>query len=129
MSLDDPNSPKAVESAAAPAPLAAEAPKPAAPPAPAAPTVPPQIQDFDALINKDVQNFVELGDKIGGLVGEQVGSSCLGCRQEHFADLPIVESGLAGLQGGAHLPLRFDKGEETGTAAPRAHDGASQCVR
>lgn len=73
MSLDDPHSPKAAESAASPAPLAAEAPKPAPPPAPAAPTVPPQIEDFDALINKDVQNFVDLGNKIGGLVAEQVG--------------------------------------------------------
>ncbi|PLB43589.1 adenylyl cyclase-associated protein [Aspergillus steynii IBT 23096] len=71
MSLDDPHSPKAAESAAAPTPLAAEAPKAAAAPAPAAPTVPPQIQDFDALINKDVQNFVDLGNTIGGLVAEQ----------------------------------------------------------
>jgi hypothetical protein len=34
--------------------------------------VPPQIQDFDALIKGDVQNFVNLGEKIGGLVAEQV---------------------------------------------------------
>lgn len=77
MSLDDPNSPKAVESAAVPTPSAAEAPQAAAPPAPATPTVPPQIHDFDALINKDVQNFVDLGNKIGGLVEEQVGYPCM----------------------------------------------------
>jgi adenylyl cyclase-associated protein len=34
--------------------------------------VPPQIEDFDALIKGDVQNFVNLGEKIGGLVAEQV---------------------------------------------------------
>ncbi|KAJ6180895.1 hypothetical protein N7519_011356 [Penicillium mononematosum] len=38
---------------------------------PAAAPVPPQIQDFDALIKGDVQNFVNLGEKIGGLVAEQ----------------------------------------------------------
>ncbi|KAJ5883566.1 uncharacterized protein N7473_010452 [Penicillium subrubescens] len=32
---------------------------------------PPQIQDFDALIKGDVQNFVSLGEKVGGLVAEQ----------------------------------------------------------
>ncbi|KAA8651837.1 hypothetical protein EYZ11_004363 [Aspergillus tanneri] len=71
MSLDDPHSPKAVGTTAAPEPVATEAPKPAAPAAPAAPPLPPQIQDFDTLINKDVQNFVDLGDNIGGLVAEQ----------------------------------------------------------
>ncbi|KAJ6116795.1 hypothetical protein N7512_006520 [Penicillium capsulatum] len=44
MAIDDPSSPK---------------------------NIPPQIQDFDALIKGDVQNFVNLGEKIGGLVAEQ----------------------------------------------------------
>lgn len=39
---------------------------------PPAPSLPPQIEDFDELIKKEVQNFVNLGNKIGGLVGEQV---------------------------------------------------------
>ena len=55
-------------------PATPEPPKPAPPPpaAPVAAPVPPQIEDFDALIKGDVQNFVNLGEKIGGLVAEQV---------------------------------------------------------
>jgi adenylyl cyclase-associated protein len=75
MSLDDPNDPKSAGTPTA-APVVPEPPKPTPPPpaAPAAAPIPPQIQDFDALIKGDVQNFVNLGDKIGGLVAEQVGS-------------------------------------------------------
>ncbi|KAE8380575.1 adenylate cyclase associated N terminal-domain-containing protein [Aspergillus bertholletiae] len=71
MGLDDPSSPKTLNAAAAPETVAPEPPKPALPPAPAAPAVPPQIEDFDTLINKDVRNFVDLGNKIGDLVAEQ----------------------------------------------------------
>ncbi|KAJ5658495.1 uncharacterized protein N7484_002144 [Penicillium longicatenatum] len=73
MSLDDPNDPKSAGTPTAAAPVVPEPPKPAPPPpaAPAAAPIPPQIQDFDALIKGDVQNFVNLGDKIGGLVAEQ----------------------------------------------------------
>ncbi|PWY77454.1 adenylyl cyclase-associated protein [Aspergillus heteromorphus CBS 117.55] len=67
MSLDDPNSPKTVGAENA----LPEPPKPAPPAAPAAAPVLPQIQDFDTLIKEDVRNFVELGRKIDGLVGEQ----------------------------------------------------------
>lgn len=75
MSLDDPNASKATSAAATPAPPTPEPTKPPAPPAPpAAESLPPQIQDFDALIKGDVQNFVNLGEKIGGLVAEQVSS-------------------------------------------------------
>lgn len=75
MSLDDPNVPKGLNGATSDAPATPEPPKPSPPPpaAPAAPQIPPQIQDFDALIKGDVQNFVKLGQKIGGLVEEQVG--------------------------------------------------------
>ena len=75
MSLDDPNSPKPIEPAvgAAVQSPAPSQPKIPAPPAPsAAPQTPPQIDDFDALIKNEVQNFVNLGEKIGGLVEEQV---------------------------------------------------------
>lgn len=60
-----------------PAPAPSSSPKaaPAPAPAPAAPAVPEQLADFDALINGDVQKFVELGKAIDGLVGEQVGRS------------------------------------------------------
>ncbi|OKO93316.1 Adenylyl cyclase-associated protein [Penicillium subrubescens] len=73
MSLDDPNITKGMGSPSAAAPATPEPPKPAPPPPapPAAPQVPPQIQDFDALIKGDVQNFVSLGEKVGGLVAEQ----------------------------------------------------------
>ena len=73
MTLDDPSSPKYVSPSAAPTPVAPEPPQPApiaAPPA-AAP-VPPQIEDFDELIKGDVRKFVELAEKVGGLVEEQV---------------------------------------------------------
>ena len=84
MTLDDPNSPKHTSPSAAPAPAPAppEPPKPApAPVAPAAAPIPPQIEDFDELIKTDVRNFVELGEKVGGLVDEQVRQSelCLRC--------------------------------------------------
>jgi adenylyl cyclase-associated protein len=74
MSLDDPNVSKGTGSPSAAAPATPELPKPAPPPPapPAAPQVPPQIQDFDALIKGDVQTFVNLGEKVGGLVAEQV---------------------------------------------------------
>jgi adenylyl cyclase-associated protein len=74
MSLDDPNVSKGIGSPSAAAPATPELPKPAPPPPapPAAPQVPPQIQDFDALIKGDVQTFVNLGEKVGGLVAEQV---------------------------------------------------------
>ncbi|RAK71645.1 adenylate cyclase-binding protein [Aspergillus fijiensis CBS 313.89] len=71
MSLDDPNSPKTIGAIAAPETATPETPKAAPPATPAAPPVPPQIQDFDTLINEDVRTFVELGQKINGLVGEQ----------------------------------------------------------
>lgn len=74
MSLDDPSSPKSNGGPPSSVPATPEPPK-AIPPPPAAPVaapIPPQIQDFDALIKGDVQNFVNLGEKIGGLVAEQV---------------------------------------------------------
>lgn len=74
MSLDDPNASKSIGTPTTGPSATPEPPKPTPPPpaAPAAPQIPPQIQDFDALIKGDVQNFVNLGEKIGGLVAEQV---------------------------------------------------------
>lgn len=74
MSVEEPNIPKNQSGTATAAPATPEPPKASPPPpaAPAAPQIPPQIQDFDALIKGDVQNFVKLGAKIGGLVEEQV---------------------------------------------------------
>lgn len=77
MSLDDPNSPKSTGGVSASVPATPEPPKgipppPVAPAAPAAALVPPQIQDFDALIAEDIQKFVKLGEEIGGPVAEQV---------------------------------------------------------
>lgn len=74
MSLDDHESQKASGSSAAPEPQASEGPTPTEPPAPAAAPLPPQIEDFDKLISNEVRNFVELGQKVGGLVAEQVGT-------------------------------------------------------
>lgn len=67
----------AVNNNNAPAPpqvVAPEPPKPApvAPPAPVADPVPPQIEDFDALIKGDVQKFVDDAQNVGDLVAEQV---------------------------------------------------------
>lgn len=60
----------------APVPIQPSVPEPpkqvAPPPAPAPKPESPQIQAFDDLIKTDVQAFVDLGKKIGGLVGEQV---------------------------------------------------------
>lgn len=83
MSLDDPNAPKQIETGA-PAAVAEPAaptqtkaaPSPPAHPAPA--QLPQQIQDFDDLIKGDVQTFVDLGEKIGSLVEEQVRKPCFG---------------------------------------------------
>lgn len=78
MSLDDPSAANNMGTPSTAAPATPEPPKPTPPPAaPAAPQIPPQIQDFDALIKGDVQNFVNLGEKIGGLVAEQVSVACL----------------------------------------------------
>lgn len=77
MSLDDHDGPQNMGTPAASASATPEPPKPTPPSSavPAAPQVPPQIQDFDALIKGDVQNFVNLGEKVGGLVAEQVSSA------------------------------------------------------
>lgn len=73
MTLDDPTSPKHISPSTAPIPPPPEPPKPApAPAAAVAAPIPPQIEDFDELIKGDVRNFVELGEKVGGLVAEQV---------------------------------------------------------
>lgn len=79
MSLDDPIASKSMGSPATATSATPEPSKPAPPPPepPVAAQVPPQIQDFDELIKKDVQNFVKLGEKIGGLVEEQVRVVCL----------------------------------------------------
>ncbi|KAJ5937960.1 hypothetical protein N7454_004302 [Penicillium verhagenii] len=73
LSLDDPNDPKSTGTPTAATPAVPEPPKPAPPPpaAPVAAPLPPQLQDFDTLIKGDVQKFVNLGEKIGGLVAEQ----------------------------------------------------------
>ena len=34
--------------------------------------LPPAVEDFDAIVNGDVQNFVNMSEDIGGLVAEQV---------------------------------------------------------
>lgn len=34
--------------------------------------LPPAIEEFDAIVNGDVQNFVNMSEDIGGLVAEQV---------------------------------------------------------
>ncbi|KAJ5181880.1 hypothetical protein N7449_012027 [Penicillium cf. viridicatum] len=73
MSYDDSSAPKSLTGSPSSIPAIPPPPKPSPPPpaAPVAAPVPPQIQDFDALIKGDVQNFVNLGEKIGGLVAEQ----------------------------------------------------------
>jgi adenylyl cyclase-associated protein len=80
MSVEEPNISKNLSGTATAAPATPEPPKPSPPPPapPAAPQIPPQIQDFDALIKGDVQNFVKLGAKIGGLVEEQVRFTSVG---------------------------------------------------
>ncbi|KAK4861909.1 hypothetical protein LT330_003047 [Penicillium expansum] len=74
MSYDDSSAPKSLTGSPSSVSAIPPPPKPSPPPPPPAPVaapVPPQIQDFDALIEGDVQNFVNLGEKIGGLVAEQ----------------------------------------------------------
>lgn len=76
MTLDEPSSPKHMGPSTNTTPVPTEAPKtPPAPATPAATPIPPQVEDFDALVKSDVGSFVELGQKIGGLVEEQVRSS------------------------------------------------------
>jgi hypothetical protein len=99
MAIDDPNAPNTVGPSPAAAPAPPEPPKPApAPAAPAAAPVPPQIEDFDALVKGDVQNFVDLAQKIGGLVEEQV-------RQFGAVSLVVV----AAIADYFHSPKRFWK--------------------
>lgn len=61
VSKSPPEPPK--QAAAAPAPP---------PPPPVAEPLPQSIEDFDKIIDEDVQKFVDLGQKVGGLVAEQV---------------------------------------------------------
>ncbi|KAJ5561602.1 hypothetical protein N7461_000363 [Penicillium sp. DV-2018c] len=73
MSYEDPSASKSMGASPSSASATTEPAQATSPPpaAPAAAPVPPQIQDFDALIKGDVQNFVNMGEKIGGLVAEQ----------------------------------------------------------
>ncbi|KAL2871774.1 adenylate cyclase-binding protein [Aspergillus lucknowensis] len=71
MGLDDHNAQSTPDNTAALEPQPSKQPPPSASTAPVVASLPPQIEDFDALIKKDVYNFVELGRKIGGLVEEQ----------------------------------------------------------
>ncbi|KAL3480303.1 adenylate cyclase associated N terminal-domain-containing protein [Aspergillus californicus] len=71
MPLDDHNAQKSPESPKSPEQQPSEHPTPTGPPAPTYSPLPPQIEDFDTLIKKDVGTFVDLGKKIGGLVEEQ----------------------------------------------------------
>ncbi|KAJ6143560.1 hypothetical protein N7471_003013 [Penicillium samsonianum] len=74
MSYDDSSVPKSLIGTPSSLPAVSQpstTPSPRLPAAPVAAPVPPQIKDFDALIKGDVQNFVNLGEKIGGLVAEQ----------------------------------------------------------
>lgn len=67
--------PKAGTSTAAASIAPPEPPKAAAiaaPPPPVVEPLPQAIEDFDVIINEDVKKFVDLGQKIGGLVAEQV---------------------------------------------------------
>ena len=70
----DANSISHVNTAAPPQVTAPEPPKQiAAPPsAPSPELVSPQIEDFDAFVKGEVQAFVDLGQKIGDFVAEQV---------------------------------------------------------
>jgi hypothetical protein len=129
MSLDDPSSPKSMGGASSSVPATPEPPKPTPPPpaAPVAAPVPPQIEDFDALIKGDVQNFVNLGEKIGGLVAEQVSLPGI-FSPRVVTDYSLVESRSASLQSRAHLSLRRDKGQEARYPAPRADDRFAQSL-
>lgn len=134
MSLDDPSSPKSTNGPSSSVPATPEPPRAIPPPpaAPAAAPVPPQIQDFDALIKGDVQNFVNLGEKIGGLVAEQV--SIAKQPWPSFARQlcltgPIVQSRPPGLPSRAHLSLRCHKGQEACYPTPRVDDRSAQGVR
>jgi adenylyl cyclase-associated protein len=103
MSVEEPAIPKNLSGTATAAPATPEPPKPSPPPpaAPAAPQIPPQIQDFDALIKGDVQNFVKLGAKIGGLVEEQVRliNVGIGLEPRLTGDALIVQSRSASIRG------------------------------
>lgn len=65
--------PKVGTSAAAASKTTPEPPKQAAaPPPPVVEPLPQAIEDFDKIIDEDVKKFVDIGQKIGGLVAEQV---------------------------------------------------------
>jgi hypothetical protein len=130
MGLDEHNAQKAPDSTAALEPEPSKQPTPTAPAAPAPIPLPPQIEDFDTLIDKDVNSFVDLGRKIGGLVEEQVGRHWSpGNWLNVLLIRPIVQRRSTSVQGRAHLPLRFYKGEETRHAASRAYGRAPHCFR
>lgn len=103
MSLDDPNSPKTIAPPAVPEAATPEPPKSAPAAAPAPPPIPPQIQDFDTLINEDVRNFVELGQKINGLVGEQVGEKAHVLLSASLT-ISAVQGSPSSLRSRAYLP-------------------------
>lgn len=75
MSVDGSATPSHLGVVVSPPTAATPEPPKALPPHPTLPvveSVPPQIQDFDVLIKEHVRKFVDLGQKIGGLVEEQV---------------------------------------------------------
>jgi adenylyl cyclase-associated protein len=74
MSLEGGSTVNSVNAVTPPQAAAPESPKPApaVAPAPAPEPLPPQVEDFDALIKGDVQKFVDTAQNIGDLVAEQV---------------------------------------------------------
>jgi adenylyl cyclase-associated protein len=49
----------------------------AAAPAAKSIAVPPSIEAYDSLINEEVEPWVNLSKKLGGILAEQVGVSCV----------------------------------------------------
>lgn len=60
---------------------------PAPPPPPVVEPPPRQIEDFDALINKEVKNFVELSKKLGEPAVEQVYWYCMRVYMNHGVNI------------------------------------------
>ena len=74
-SLDGPNTitPPVAAAVQATVPQAsAKSTPPSMPPPPVVEPVPQSVEDFDIIINRDVKAFVDVSQKIGELVAEQV---------------------------------------------------------
>ena len=91
--------------------------------------LPPAIDNFDALLNGDVNTFVNMSEQLGGLIAEQVGTSLTSnVEKVSFPNIVcIVGLRSSSLCCGTKIFDRNNEGEEARHTIPGLH-GSTQGI-